>query len=151
MLKNVTQCRSASDTASWAVGLSIAVRMLIVMMFWLWAPGLLQADEVTLQAQPRICVVPAGEQSCSMQLQVSWTSASLRDVCLHLNGQSQSLQCWQAQDAGEFSIALEQTDNILIQLLDAQNLGVLSELGIPVIKRDLRDTRRRRRHAWSVF
>lgn len=151
MLKNVTECRSVSDTASSAVGGSIAVRLLAVTMLWLSAPGSLQADEINLQAQPRICVVPAGEENCSVQLQVSWTSANLRDVCLHLNGQSQSLQCWQAQDAGELSIALQQTDNILIQLLDAQNLEVLSELGIPVIKRDLRDSRRRRRHAWSVF
>ena len=151
MLNNVTQCRHRSDTAFFAVGWSIAVRLLAVMMFWLLAPGVLQADEISLQAQPRLCVVPAGEQHCSLQLQVSWTAATLRDVCLHLNGQTESLQCWQAQQAGTFSIALTQTHNILIQLLDAQNLEVLREVDIPVIKRDLRDTRRRRRHAWSVF
>lgn len=151
MLNKVTQCRRKSDTAPFAVGWSMAVRWLAVMMVLMLAPGLLQADEINLQVQPRICVVAPGEQSCSLQLQVSWTSATLRDVCLHLNGQSDSLQCWQAQQAGTFSIALTQTHNILIQLLDAQNLEVLSELGIPVITRDLRDTRRRRRHAWSVF
>jgi len=151
MLKNVTQCRRVSDTAAFAVGWSIAVRSLAMMLFWLSVPGLLQADEVSLQAQPRLCVVPVGEQSCSLKLQVSWTSATFRDVCLHLNGQPESLQCWQAQQAGTFSVALTQTQNILIQLLDAENLEVLSEVGIPVITRDLRDTRRRRRHAWSVF
>jgi hypothetical protein len=155
MLKTVTEFRRLSDTAFSAVGLSMAVRLVSVLLFWMGAPALLQAttlgQEVTLHAQPRICVVPAGEQSCSLQLQVTWTSVTPRNVCLQLHGQSTTLQCWQAQQSGDFSMMLAQTENILIQLLDAQNFEVLSEVGIPVIKRDLRDTRRRRRHAWSVF
>ena len=144
-----------SDTAHWAVGFPIAVRLLAAGLLWILTPGSLQAaasgDEVTMEARPRICVTPAGEQACSVQLLVTWTSTTSRNVCLHLHGRSESLQCWEAQQAGTFSTALAQPENILIQLLDAENLEVLSEIAIPVIKRDLRDTRRRRRHAWSIF
>ncbi|TFH74607.1 DUF3019 domain-containing protein [Gammaproteobacteria bacterium LSUCC0112] len=155
MLKIVTEFRRLSDTAFSAVGLSMAGRLIGVLLLWMGAPALFQAttpgQEVTLHAQPRICVVPADKQRCSLQLKVAWTSATPRHVCLQLHGQSATLQCWQAQQSGDFSMMLAQTENILIQLLDAQTLEVLSDIDIPVIKRDLRDTRRRRRHAWSVF
>jgi hypothetical protein len=155
MLKNFTGSGITSCTASGAVEIPIAVRLLGVMLLWMLAPALTQAtmtdNEVSFHAQPRICVMPAGEQTCSIQLLITWTSVTSRNVCLHFHGHSEHLHCWEAQQAGSFSMALAQTDNIHVQLLDAQTLDVLSTIEIPVIKRDVRDTRRRRRHAWSVF
>ncbi|MDO8907991.1 MAG: DUF3019 domain-containing protein [Pseudohongiella sp.] len=155
MVSIFTWSGTETDTANKAVGLSIARRLLLILVLLTGTPASLQAapneQGVTLRVQPRICVIPADEQTCSMRILVTWTTANNRDVCLHYAQDTEFLQCWQAQQSGEFSMAVARLENINLHLLDAQTLEVLSEVEIPVIKRDLRDTRRRRRHAWSVF
>lgn len=86
-----------------------------------------------------------------MQMLVSWTAVSDISVCLKFPEQAEALHCWQAQQQGEFSASVSREENVSVQLLDSQTNQILSEVEIPVIKRDLRDTRRRRRHAWSIF
>jgi len=155
MLKNFTWSGTTSDTACLAVGFSMPAKLLCTIALWICIPGLMQpttAEEtVTLRAQPRICVMTPSEQLCSMQMLVSWTAVSDIDVCLKFPEQAEALHCWQAQQQGEFSVSVSREENVSVQLLDAQTNRILSEVEIPVIKRDLRDTRRRRRHAWSIF
>lgn len=86
-----------------------------------------------------------------MQISVTWTADSQMDMCVKLGNQDELLHCWKAQKKGEFSLAVERSENTDIQLVDAQTLQLLSQIQIPVMTRDLRDTRRRRRHAWSIF
>ena len=165
MLKRLTGDRSVSDTDNSAVGLSIGHRFVGAAVFagtvfcaalsGIAAPTLLQAatndPAASLRVQPRLCVMTAADEVCVMQLQVVWTTVVERNVCLHLPDQQQTLPCWQAQQAGEFSLTIARAENVSVQLLDEQTREVLSEVEIPVIQRDLRDTRRRRRHAWSIF
>lgn len=155
MVSNFTRSGTQSDTAIMSVGSAIPMCLLAALVFWTAAPASLQAaadDEInTLRVQPRLCVMPADQQTCSMQLVVTWRVAKNRNVCLQLPGEAQFLQCWQAQQSGEFSMTLARAENVNLHLLDAQTLEVLGDVEIPVIKRDLRDTRRRRRHAWSIF
>lgn len=111
-----------------------------------------QADEgVTLSAQPRLCVIAPDEELCQLQLQLSWMAEHDRDVCLKLAEQAGFLQCWQARRQGDYTVELSRESNISVLLQDAETGQILSQIDIPVIKRDLRDSRRRRRHAWSIF
>tara|TARA_R110002072_G_scaffold170552_2_gene324157 strand:+ start:90722 stop:91189 length:468 start_codon:yes stop_codon:yes gene_type:complete len=155
MLKIFTGSGKNSDTACRTVALCVPVWLSRAILLWICAPTFALAtsveEYVTLSAQPRICVMTPGEQVCSMQMLVSWTAVSDISVCLKFPEQAEALHCWQAQQQGEFSVSVSREENVSVQLLDAQTNQILSEVEIPVIKRDLRDTRRRRRHAWSIF
>jgi hypothetical protein len=114
-------------------------------------PAAIAEAGVTLEARPQLCVIAPGEELCIAQMHLQWTAAIERDVCIGFAHQSEFLQCWEGEQRGEHRVDLAHNDNITVRLHDAQSGQVLAELDIPVIKRDLRDTRRRRRHAWSIF
>lgn len=104
-----------------------------------------------LQVRPRVCVTLASDSLCAMELEVSWSAPVLADVCLKLRDDDSALQCWQQQRSGEFAVTLERDSNAMLQLLDASLQTVLNEVEITVVSRDLKDSRRRRRHAWSIL
>ncbi len=155
MLRRFTRSGIETDTAHSSVGISIPVKILSALVLWMYPTAFLHAespdDTVSLRVQPRICVMAAGEQTCAMQMLVSWVATSSMNVCLKFPEQVENLHCWQSQQTGEYTVAVSRVDNVSVQLLNAQTGEILSEVEIPVIKRDLRDTRRRRRHAWSIF
>lgn len=109
------------------------------------------AGGFAMQVRPRLCVLTPGESVCVMQFSVTWSAPAATDVCLTLAGDLIPLQCWQSQRDGEFEMRVERRDSTLVQLRDANNDALLLEEQIPIISRDLRDTRTRRRHAWSIL
>jgi len=104
-----------------------------------------------LQVRPRVCVTLASDSLCAMELEVSWSAPVLADVCLKIREEDAPLQCWQQRRSGGFAVALARDSNAMLQLLDAALETVLNEVEIAVVSRDLRDSRRRRRHAWSIL
>lgn len=104
-----------------------------------------------LHVRPRVCVTLASDSLCAMELEVTWSAPVLADVCLKIREEDAALQCWQQQRTGEFAVALERDSNAMLQLLDASLETVLNEVEIAVVNRDLRDSRRRRRHVWSIL
>lgn len=109
------------------------------------------AEGFTLEVRPRVCVVMAGEVSCSMQLQVNWTAPQEADICLRFAGEEQALQCWQSRRQGAWNMPVEREQNTTVQLVDPGTDAVLLESLIPVLTRELRDSRKRRRHVWSIL
>jgi hypothetical protein len=164
-LKRLAGSRGTHGTAQRAVGSCIAVfRSAGVESFWivLWLLGVFAAgicsptksyaaEAVTLRVVPKLCVKPVGNELCAMQISATWTASTAMDVCLRFGEETEPLQCWQSQRQGELSVATEREGNTAVQLLDAHTLAVLSAVEISVIERDVRDTRRRRRHAWSIL
>lgn len=124
-------------------------------MCFVFAASTLQAASpaggFAMQVRPRLCVLMPGESVCVMQFSVTWSAPAATDVCLTLAGELAPLQCWQAQRDGEFEMRVERRDSTLVQLRDANNDALLLEEQIPIISRDLRETRTRRRHAWSIL
>lgn len=155
MLTVFAASRVASDTAAGTVGFFTSGASILVTLLWvlvaLAAPSVTADEGVALSAQPRLCVIAPGDELCQLQLRLSWTAEQNRDVCLKLAEQTGFLQCWQARRQGDYTVELTRENNISVLLQDAETGQILSQIDIPVIKRDLRDTRRRRRHAWSIF
>lgn len=104
-----------------------------------------------LQVRPRVCVTLASDSVCAMDLAVTWSATQVVDVCLKLSDADTTLGCWQQQRTGELAVTLERDSNAMLQLLDASLETVLNEAEITVVSRDLKDSRRRRRHAWSIL
>ena len=107
--------------------------------------------EIQMQVRPRLCVLAPGESLCTMQFAVTWTASIATDVCLKIAGEIAPLQCWEAQRAGQFELSLARRATTVVELRDANSDVLLLEEQIPIISRDLRDTRTRRRHVWSIL
>lgn len=104
-----------------------------------------------LRVRPRVCVVLGDESSCTMLMAVTWSAPVQSDVCLKLAQEAEVLQCWEQQRVGEYEFEFRHGSNAVVQLLDAVSNAVLSEAEVSVVSRDLRDSRRRRRHVWSII
>jgi len=109
----------------------------------------------SLQATPSICVAREPEDSCNMQLNIQWQGPMADEVCLHLAQNDEPLQCWQRADEGQLMLAFHSAEDVTLQLLNAADGTVLQQISISVVsrdvRRDVRDTRRRRRHIWSIL
>lgn len=104
-----------------------------------------------LQVRPRVCITLESDSSCPMLLAVTWSGPVAADVCLKLEDSDSMLQCWQQQRAGEFELELVRSSNAVVQLLDSASNTILDEAEVTIVSRDLRESRRRRRHVWSII
>lgn len=110
-----------------------------------------RAPGYKLSVRPSICVSYNSEEPCSMSMQVSWESEAAADVCLRDAMLTPMLQCWENSNRGTATIDYANTVDVRYQLVEETSLGVLAEADVKVINRDLRDSRKRRRHVWSIL
>lgn len=110
-----------------------------------------QDVEYELQVKPRVCITLDSNSACAMQLIVSWSAPVSMDICLKLEDDDAMLGCWKQQREGEFELELSRMNNAVVQLLDPVSNVVLNEAEVTIVSRDLRDSRRRRRHVWSII
>ncbi len=104
-----------------------------------------------LYVRPSICVSYDRDVPCTMSMQVSWEGEAPADVCLRDATTTPMLHCWQDSNRGSVAIDYANTVDVRYQLVEETSLGVLAEAEIKVINRDLRDSRKRRRHVWSIL
>lgn len=110
-----------------------------------------RAPAYTLLVRPSICVSYDSAAPCTMSMQVSWEGEAPADVCLRDAIATPMLHCWQDTSRGSVAIDYANTVDVRYQLVDEMSLGVLAEADVKVINRDLRDSRKRRRHVWSIL
>jgi hypothetical protein len=110
-----------------------------------------RAPGYTLLVRPSICVSYNSDEPCSMSMQVTWEGDGSADVCLRNAMLTPMLHCWENSDRGSVAIDYADTEDVRYQLVDETSLGVLAEAEVKVINRDLRDSRKRRRHVWSIL
>lgn len=109
------------------------------------------AFDYELNIRPSICVSYDSTAPCAMLLKIDWTGDSRQAVCLKQADEDATLTCWNNVLAGNTEVPYEDTEDLEYQLVSMQNNAVLAEAEVRVISRDLRDSRRRRRHVWSIL
>jgi hypothetical protein len=109
------------------------------------------ASGFKLLVRPSICVSYNSDEPCAMSMQVSWEGEMAADVCLRDASLTPMLHCWQNSNRGSVAIDYANTVDVRYQLVEEASLGVLAEAEVKVINRDLRDSRKRRRHVWSIL
>lgn len=119
--------------------------------FWA-APGATAQDErFELKVRPSICVSYDSAAPCVMSMQVSWVGSRMADVCLREAEDAVPLRCWDDAREGQHEVQYADTTDVYYSLVDASTQSVLAETEVVVINRDLRDSRKRRRHVWSIL
>jgi hypothetical protein len=104
----------------------------------------------TLNTQPSICVSYDSSQPCTMAMTISWTAPTDTAVCLHEADETEALHCWDAARSGSVELSYADTQDVTYQLV-ALDGRLLATCEIKVINRDLRSSRSRRRHVWSIL
>ena len=104
-----------------------------------------------LFVRPSICVSYDSEAPCTMSMEVRWEGEAPADVCLRDAIAPPMLHCWQDSSRGRVEIDYANTVDVRYQLVEENSQGVLAEAEVKVINRDLRDSRKRRRHVWSIL
>lgn len=105
----------------------------------------------SLRVRPSICVSYNGDEPCRMDLQVSWEGPVRAELCLRELLRDPLLQCWKNAARGSVDIEFANSSDVLYQLQDSITQGALAESPVTVINRDLRNSRKRRRHVWSIL
>ncbi|MDR0779290.1 MAG: DUF3019 domain-containing protein [Pseudomonadales bacterium] len=104
----------------------------------------------TMNARPSICVSYHSEQPCTMATTVNWTAPQDSAVCLRNANDSETLHCWEAARGGSVALSYADTQDVTYQLV-ALDGTLLATCTIKVINRDVRTSRSRRRHVWSLL
>jgi len=110
-----------------------------------------EGEEYRLSVQPSICVSYNSEEPCTMAVEVRWEGRPPADICLRDALLIPMLQCWEDSARGNVALEYASTVDGLYQLVTEASLGVLAEAEVKVINRDLRSSRKRRRHVWSIL
>lgn len=113
--------------------------------------GFAKEEEFRLLVRPSICVSYDSSAPCVMSMQLSWEAPRLVAVCLRETEAEGSLRCWDDARAGQHEVQYADSADTHYLLVDAATHAVLAEAEVVVINRDLRDSRKRRRHVWSIL
>ena len=86
-----------------------------------------------------------------MAMEVSWEGEGMTNVCLRDEMLTPVLHCWKNASEGTIAVDYANTTDVMYQLIEEASQGVLAEAEVKVINRDLRSSRKRRRHVWSIL
>jgi hypothetical protein len=109
------------------------------------------ASPYRLRVRPSICVSYDSTQPCTMAMEVTWEGDIPADVCLRDPLITPMLFCWKNAREGSINLDYANTTDMVYQLVEEISQGVLAETQVKVINRDLRSSRKRRRHVWSIL
>jgi hypothetical protein len=109
------------------------------------------ASNYKLHVQPSICVSYDNTQPCTMAMEISWEGEGMTDVCLRDAMLTPVLHCWEYASEGAIAVDYANTTDAMYQLIEENTRDVLAEIEVKVIHRDLRSSRKRRRHVWSIL
>lgn len=105
---------------------------------------------IEFSIKPRLCVLTAGEEQCTDQLQVSWRAPVARSLCLYQSDKPEPLRCWQAQTQGDYAFELSASANTHFELRETATGIALGDQQFHVVYND-KKYRRVRRNPWSFF
>jgi hypothetical protein len=124
--------------------------------FGLLAATAAQAEELAnspykLEANPSVCISYDREQPCTMPLHIRWQGPTSEELCLQELLKDPLLQCWHQQQQGAVDLQFSNTTDVGYRLQDQRTATTVADTSVKVINRDLRNSRKRRRHVWSIF
>jgi hypothetical protein len=108
------------------------------------------AESVELQVRPRVCTLSAQDEACNATVVAEWRSPRSESLCLLIVGRPEIQRCWEEHSEGRYTLALVFSEDLQVELRDAQSRDVLASQAIRVIREAL-ELRRKRRPPWSVF
>lgn len=107
-------------------------------------------DPIQLELRPRICTLSARDEQCDTVIEAQWRSKHDESLCLVIVGRPEIKRCWENFSAGIYTLKLAFSEDLVVELRDAQLQTVLVSAAITVIREALQ-LRRKRRQPWNIF
>ena len=105
----------------------------------------------TLSIKPRICIMPQNQQLCEMESDIFWSGQTKADICLLSSMQSDNVQCWSNALQGHLIEKIVINKQISYWLSPTGSNKVLVKSQILIVTIPDKNTKRRRRHIWSLL
>lgn len=105
---------------------------------------------IQFSIKPRLCVLIEKEDVCHDRLEINWSAAQPRSLCLYQSDKLEPLRCWKKATQGEYQFNLTASVSTDFQLREKQNQKPVSNQRFQVVFND-KKYRRQRRNPWSFF
>ncbi len=103
---------------------------------------------VELKVRPRVCTLAGDEATCNTTVHAEWRSSHNESLCLLIVDRPQVRQCWEDHKEGVYSVEVSFSEDLVVELRDAERDRVLASRAIAVIRQALRH---KRRPPWNIF
>jgi hypothetical protein len=105
---------------------------------------------IELKLRPRVCTLSEDETTCTTTVHAQWRSSRNESLCLLIVDQPHIRRCWENHTQGVYSVEVSFSNDLVVELRDAERESVLASQAIAVIREALL-LRHKRRPPWSIF
>ena len=105
---------------------------------------------VELKLRPRVCTLSEENTTCNTTVHAQWRAARNESLCLLIVDQPHVRQCWENHQEGVYSVEVSFSEDLVVELRDAEADRLLASQAIAVIRQALQ-LRHRRRAPWNIF
>ena len=103
-----------------------------------------------LKLRPRVCTLSGNDTECNTTVRAQWRSPHNESLCLVIVDRPDIRRCWEDHQHGVYVVELAFSQDLVVQLRDADLDHVLTSQAIAVIRQALQ-FRRKRRQPWNIF
>ena len=105
---------------------------------------------IELKLRPRVCTLSDENPTCNTTVHAQWRSSRNESLCLLIVDHPQVRQCWEDHREGVYSVEVSFSEDLVVELRDAELDRVLASQAVSVIRQALQ-LRHRRRPPWNIF
>jgi Protein of unknown function (DUF3019) len=105
---------------------------------------------IELKLRPRVCTLSDENPTCNTTVHAQWRSSRNESLCLLIVDRPQVRQCWEGHKEGVYSVEVSFSEDLVVELRDAEADRVLASQAVAVIRQALQ-LRHRRRPPWNIF
>jgi hypothetical protein len=105
---------------------------------------------IELKLRPRVCTLSDENPTCNTTVHAQWRSSRNESLCLLIVDHPQVRQCWENHKEGVYSVEVSFSEDLVVELRDAELDRVLASQAVAVIRQALQ-LRHRRRPPWNIF
>ena len=105
---------------------------------------------VQLKLRPRVCTLAGDDTTCNTTVHAQWRSSRNESLCLLIVDRPHVRQCWEDHKEGVYSVEVSFSEDLVVELRDAELDRVLASQAIAVIRQALL-LRHKRRPPWNIF
>ena len=97
-----------------------------------------------------MCTLAGDDKTCNTTVHAQWHSPRNESLCLLIVDRPEVRQCWEDHKEGVYSVEVSFSEDLVIELRDAELDRVLASQAIAVIRQALQ-LRHKRRPPWNIF
>jgi hypothetical protein len=107
-------------------------------------------SKIELKLRPRVCTLSGDDTTCDTTVHAQWRSPRNESLCLLIVDRPHIRHCWEQHKAGVYSVEVSFSEDLVVELRDAERDQVLASQAIAVIRQALQ-LRHKRRAPWNIF